>query len=56
MSLSISTLEVMALINNNFGDGNNNRPIEIHLHNEICGREFQTVIKKVPLEDIGLQV
>jgi hypothetical protein len=28
------------------------RPIEIHLHNEIGGREFQRVVKKVALEDI----
>jgi hypothetical protein len=36
--------------------GGSGRPIEIHLHNEIGGREIQRIIKKVALEDIGLQV
>jgi hypothetical protein len=39
-----------------FSGSGNNRPIEIHVHNEIGGREFQRIIKKVALEDIGLQV
>ena len=32
------------------------RPLEIHIHNEGGVREFQTVIKKVALEDFGMQV
>ena len=36
--------------------GGGSRPIEIHLHNEVGGREFQRVVKRVALEDIGLQV
>ena len=36
--------------------GSGFRPIEIHLHNEVCGREFQRVIKKVAIGDMGLQV
>ena len=36
--------------------GGSGRPIEIHLHNEVGGREFQRVIKKFALEDFGLQV
>jgi hypothetical protein len=38
-----------------FGRGSN-RPIEIHIHNEVGGREVNRYIKKVALEDIGLQV
>jgi hypothetical protein len=38
------------------GIGGGSRPIEIHLHNEVGGREFQRVVKRVALEDIGLQV
>jgi hypothetical protein len=26
------------------------------LHNEVVGREFQRVVKKVALEDFGLQI
>jgi hypothetical protein len=36
--------------------GGSNRPIEIHIHNEVGGREVNRYIKKVALEDIGLQV
>ena len=36
--------------------GGGSRPIEIHLHNEVGGREFQRVVKRVALEDIDLQV
>jgi hypothetical protein len=36
--------------------GGSGRSIEIHVQNEIGGREVQRVIKKVALEDIGLQV
>jgi hypothetical protein len=38
------------------GRGGSNRPIEIHIHNEVGGREVNRYIKKVALEDIGLQV
>ena len=38
------------------GSRGGSRPLEIHLHNEVGGREFQTVIKKVALEDFGYQV
>ena len=31
-------------------------PIEIHVHNEINGREIQRIIKKVASSDIGLQI
>ena len=34
--------------------GGSGRSIEIHVQNEIGGREVQRVIKKVALEDIGL--
>ena len=36
--------------------GGNNRPIEIHVHNEINGREIQRIVKRVALDYIGLQV
>jgi hypothetical protein len=36
--------------------GGDSRPIEIHLHNELGGREVQRVIKKVALDDISLQI
>lgn len=36
--------------------GGKGRPIEIHVHNEINGREIQRIIKKVALEDIGYQI
>lgn len=36
--------------------GRGGGPIEIHLHNEVVGREFQRVVKKVALEDFGLQI
>jgi hypothetical protein len=36
--------------------GRGRGPIEIHLHNEVVGREFQRVVKKVALEDFGLQI
>jgi hypothetical protein len=42
-------------VSSGIGAGGNNRPIEIHVHNKIGGREFQSH-KKVALEDIGLQV
>ena len=38
------------------GSRGSSRPLEIHIHNEGGGREFQTVIKKVALEDFGMQV
>jgi hypothetical protein len=38
------------------GFGGSSRPIEIHVHNEINGREIQRIIKRVALEDIGLQI
>ena len=38
------------------GGGSGGRAIEIHVHNEINGREIQRIIRKVALSDIGLQV
>ena len=38
------------------GGTGSSRPIVIHVHNELGGREVQRIIKKVALEDIGLQV
>jgi hypothetical protein len=38
------------------GFGSSSRPIEIHIHNEVGGREVNKLIKRVALEDFGLQV
>jgi len=38
------------------GRSGGSKSIEIHIHNEMGGREINRVIKKVALEDFGLQV
>jgi hypothetical protein len=43
-------------VSSSLGGGGGGRPIEIHVHNEMNGREFSRFIKKVALEDIGVQI
>lgn len=38
------------------GAGSSGRPIEIHIHNILDGRDLGRFVNKVTLKDIGIQI